>query len=202
MAVPEQKARIGELLIQAELITPEQLTKALQIQKDEGGKTVEILIAMEYLDTHDFVNFLSRMPGVASINLLNYSIPKEVIALVPEAFALKHEVVPIDKMGKDLTIGMVCPLDSKTIASLEEQTGLRVRPLLVAANDIHVALNRYYAPKEEKSNTFSLPDAQSSRGAPVQATKPELESLASTLTLESIANQIRKIKTFPHTCPK
>ena len=196
------KARIGDMLIAAGLISQEQLVEALRLQKEEGGKTVENLIALEYLDPHDFVNFLSRQPGVASINLLNYTIPKDVIELVPAAFALKHEILPIDKLGKDLTVGMACPLDSKSISDLEEHTGLRVRPLLVSMSDIRVALNRYYAPKEEKSNTFSLSEDHSRGSASAQSRKaalptPELERAESTLTFEGIVHLVRQIHSLP-----
>lgn len=149
-----ERPRIGEMLVEEGLITQAQLDEALKMQRDKGGKVVENLIALHHIDTRSFLNFLSRQPGTASINLLNYAIPDEIIQLVPAEFALKHELLPIDKLGRDLTVGMACPLDKATIGKLEEMTKLRVRPLLVSFNDIRVALDRYYKPREK--TTFSM----------------------------------------------
>lgn len=186
------KRRIGELLIDEGLITPQQLQEALDRQREQGGKTVENLIALEHLDAHAFLRFLSKQPGVASIDLLNYTIAKEIIALVPTEFALKHEVVPIDKLGRDLTVGMACPLDAASIAELEKATGLRVRPLLVSMNDVRVALKRYYAPKEAKP--AQVYDAGFARTGGDPSTLARVESA---LTLEGIMALVRDVKALP-----
>lgn len=151
------KARIGDLLIKEGLITKEALKEALSAQKGKGGKVVENLIALGHLDTGTFLRFLSRQPGMASIDLLNYNIPREVINLVPAAFALKHELIPLDQMGKHLTIAMACPLDSKTIDELVQTTGMRIKTVLVSMSDMRVALERYYP--SVKSKEFSMAGA-------------------------------------------
>ena len=99
------KKRIGELLIEEGLITSEALKEALAVQGKEGGKTVEILISLGHLTSRDFVNFLAKQEGVASIDLGHYEIAPDIIGLVPKDLAVKHEVIPIDKLGKLLTVG-------------------------------------------------------------------------------------------------
>lgn len=142
---PERfKPRIGELLVSEQLVTPAELGEALEMQAKEGGKVVENLIALGYLDAQRFLGFVSRQPGVASISLLNYDIEPEVVQLVPKEYALKHELMPVDRMGGTLTVGMACPLDAGAIKELEGSTGLRVRPLLVSMSDIRAAINRHY----------------------------------------------------------
>ena len=132
--------RIGELLVEAGHITHEQLTEALQRQSSHGGKVVEQLIELGYLDNGTFASFMAKQPGVSSISLPNVEIPDEMIELIPAAFALKHEIIPIDVLGKNLTVGMACPLDARTISQLEEMSGKRVRPMLVALDDVRAAL--------------------------------------------------------------
>lgn len=192
------RKRIGELLIDAGVITPDQLQHALAVQREKGGKVVENLIALNYLDARAFLTFLSRQPGVASIDLLNYTIPRDLIQLVPPEFALKHEVIPLDKMGRDLTVGMACPLDAASIAELERATGLRVRPLLVSMNDVRVALERYYAkPKvvtpaiEEGTPAPLAPPSQ----APVS--ELTLTRVETALSLEGIMFLVRNVKGLP-----
>lgn len=210
------KMRIGELLVHEGIISQYDLDRALARQKEKGGKVVENLIALDCLDTRTFLNFLSRQPGTASIDLLNYTIPQEVIDLVPAEFALKHELLPIDKMGRQLTVGMACPLDSGTVSQLIEMTGMKIRPLLVSMNDIRIALERYYRPK--KITTFTMPaigvpsgasgtpaahiapappaatPAPAPAPAPPHATLPMVESA---LTFESIVGLVREVTSLP-----
>ena len=153
-------ARIGDMLIEAGLITAKQRNEALAVQSKQGGKTVEILLSLGHLTTHDFVEFLAKQPGVASIDLANYEISADLIELVPKDFAIKHEVFPIDRMGKLLTLGMVCPLDTKTIEKLEELTGLRVKPLLCSADDLRASKR---PAKDRRRSIQPIPDRVSGK---------------------------------------
>lgn len=113
-------------------------------QERRGGKTVDMLIYLGHMDAHQFVDFLARQPGVPSISLKNCQISKELLDLVPESFAIKHEIFPIDRLGHLLTVGMVCPLDSKAITELEEMTGLKVKSMLCTHIEIREAISQHY----------------------------------------------------------
>ncbi len=160
--------KVGQLLIGEGLISERHLQEALERQAREGGKLFENLIALNHLDTKALHKFLSKQSGVASIDLKHYEIPVDLISLIPRDFAQKNVVLPIDKMGKLLTVGMACPLDTATIADLERITGLKVKAMLCAFDDIHITIDRYY-PKEP-GTYVERPTATMPRGAP--APKP------------------------------
>jgi HD-like signal output (HDOD) protein len=143
-AAPVGKKRIGDLLVEANLISSEMLRQALEAQRERGTKIVETLIHLGHLTVDDFVNFLSRQPGVASLDLRRYHVQREVVDLIPKDLAVKHEIFPVDRMGRLLTLAMACPLDSLTVGAIEEKTGLRVKPILCPAADIHAAIDIYY----------------------------------------------------------
>lgn len=138
------KKRIGELLVESGVIDRFQLKQALDAQTQKGGKLIDNLIYLGHLDSDKYIKFMAKQPGIPSISLKNCQIVQEVLALVSEKFAIEHEVFPIDKMGRLLTVGMVCPLDSKTINELESLTKLKVKPMLCTAAEIHHAVRRYY----------------------------------------------------------
>ena len=142
--------RVGQLLIEEGLITERHLKEALERQARLGGKLFENLIDLRYLEKKALHTFLSRQSGVASIDLKQYEIPPNLISLIPREFAQKNVVLPIDKMGKLLTVGMACPLDTATIAELERITGLKVKAMLCAFDDINVTIDRYY-PREPET---------------------------------------------------
>lgn len=156
---PEHKL-MGQILVDAGLISAKALENALAEQKKSGKKLVETLSEMGALRLSDFERLMARQPGIASIDLDNYRIPPELIELIPEEFAVRHKIFPIDRLGKLLTVGMACPLDEKTIAELNERTGLRVKPILCSFDDIDACIRRYYHPHE--TPTWTLPSGNSS----------------------------------------
>ena len=190
------RRRIGELLLEQSIITADQLSEALRVQTKRGSKIVETLISLGYLDVKTFMNFLARQPGIASIDLGGYEVPSHLVSLLPREFAVKHEVFPIDKMGRHLTVGMVCPLDAASIAQLEEMTGLKVKALLCLSGDIHAAIARYYPAMEEKEPGEYVPgqhDAPSREVVPDQ----KLQRVETALTLSSIGNLVKEITSLP-----
>lgn len=138
------KKRIGELLIEEGLVNPGQLEEALSIQKREGGRTIDIMINCGYLDTDSYERFIGNQPSTAAISLTNYVLEPEVYQLVPKEFALEREIIPVDKLGHMLTIGMVCPIDWRTVDDVAEMTGLKVSPFLCNATELRKAHARCY----------------------------------------------------------
>ncbi|MCH7960622.1 MAG: HDOD domain-containing protein [Candidatus Hydrogenedentes bacterium] len=185
------RKRIGELMLDAELITEGQLKEALEVQRRKGGKIVEVLISLSYLSVDAFVNFLARQPGIASLDLANYQIPADTVALVSKEIAMKHEVFPIDKMGRLLTLAMACPLDSATISQIEQDTGLRVKALLCSPSDIRTAINEYY-PKDTSEAEYS-PDSEGS----VQEDATTPKKIESGLKLSGVVALVKQIKSLP-----
>ncbi len=141
---PPAQEPIGQLLIDGGVITEEQLNDALAKQRTQGGKTFELLIALGHLDKDKLHDFLSRQPGIAAIDLSRCNISPDLVKLVPKKLAVENLVLPIDQLGKLLTVAMACPLDTGTIATLEQATGLRVKGMLCRLEDIHAAVQKYY----------------------------------------------------------
>lgn len=189
------RKRIGDLLVQDNIISPKMLQDALDNQERNGGKIVEVLIKLGYLTINDFVDFLSRQPGVASIDLAHYQIPQAIIDLVPKETVLAHEVFPIDKMGKLLTLGMVCPLDAATVAKIEEHTGLRVKPILCSPDDIRGAISRYYSDVSVFGKSAPPPlRPQAPAAAEEAVTAPKVET---GLKLGSVVRHIQELQSLP-----
>lgn len=196
VARPKRK-RIGELLIDAEIIDSGQLQEALAVQREEGGKVVEILIKLGHLDESKVAEFLAAQPGVPSIDLTNYQIAEEIVQYVPREFAVTNEVFPIDKLGSLLTLGMAFPLDDATISQLEEMTGLRVKALLCHPEDIRNAIEHYYETPEPAAEA---PEAQAKRisaGARVEGVAQLIRQIDALPTLPQTVQQVREASESP-----
>ncbi|MCC6490461.1 MAG: HDOD domain-containing protein [Candidatus Hydrogenedentes bacterium] len=144
LRVDRSSQLIGEMLVEDGLIDRAQLDEALAVQTREGGRILQILMALGYTSKAEVHEFLSKQPGIASIDLKSYFIPRDLISLVPKEIAQECLVLPIDRLGRLLTVGMACPLDKETISRLEQITGLTVKPMLCKFDDILATIDRYY----------------------------------------------------------
>ena len=197
---------VGQLLIKAGLINAAQLGEALAMQKEKGGKTFENLMWLGYLHKDQLHEVLSRQAGIAAIDLSRVSIDRELIRLIPRKIALESLVLPIDRLGKLLTVAMACPIDFVTIAEVETITGLKVKALLCKFDDIHRAVQKYYPLEGEGGrltmDLHSLPGIweEPSRSAQGVASgdiplDPELEALLRDIKSLPIApDTMKKLK--------
>ncbi|MDQ1255828.1 MAG: hypothetical protein QG656_422, partial [Candidatus Hydrogenedentes bacterium] len=180
------KRRIGEMLIDANLITPQQLDEALTIQRRFGCKLVEALVRLQYIDLREFSRFMAKQPGIASIDLMNYQISAELVKLIPKELALRHEVFPVDRLGTLLTIGMACPLDSVAIEQLQVVTGFKIKPLLCSPKDIRDAIKRYYPVDDDYSPSLAT-----------DFDRRSLLSLQSSLKTEGVSKLVQELDSLP-----
>ena len=82
--------RLGEILVKENLITQDQLQKALDFQRANGGKLGSCLTKMGFITDDDITGVLSRQYGVPSINLKYYEIDPNVIRLIPQDTATRY----------------------------------------------------------------------------------------------------------------
>lgn len=191
---PRAQEPIGQLLIGAGLINEEQLADALSKQQTEGGKTFEILLALGHLDKDQLHAFLSRQPGIAAIDLSRCNISQDLIKLVPKKLAIENLVLPIDQLGKLLTVAMACPLDVATIGVLERATGLKVKAMLCKLEDIHTAVQKYYPERKQFDLTPSAFDNLPGAAAPKEKVEDKLKKWnGMLLSAESIKSLSEKI---------
>jgi HD-like signal output (HDOD) protein len=182
-----EKKRIGEMLVWEGLVTTDQVNEALEVQKQHGGKLVGILINLGYLDETTFLEFLAQHSRVPNINIANYEIRRDIVALVPAELARKHELLPIDKLGRLLTVAMVCPLDQATLDELSQTTGLKIKPVLCSAADVRDGINRYYA------QPTVAPTAQPETAPEEAQTAPS----SGTFRLTGVPDIVRRIDALP-----
>ena len=142
--LPPARELMGQLLLDAGIIKPEHLQQALEAQAKEGGKLFEVLIRLGHLKKDALHDFLSRQPGVAGIDLRRVEIDRKLLEIIPREMALECLLLPIDRLGKLLTVAMACPLDRDSIERMEQLTGLKVKALLCKLDDIHAAVQKYF----------------------------------------------------------
>lgn len=142
------KEQLGQVLIQRGKITPEQLKKALEVQKEQGGFVGEVLTKLGFATEEDIVQALAIQHDFPYLPLANYAIDEEVTKLIPEALARKYHVLAVDKMSDVLTVVMANPLDTKTIEEIEALTKCKAEVFVATYTELKETIERFYAPKQ------------------------------------------------------
>ena len=136
--------RLGEILVKESLITQDQLSKALEFQRSNGGKLGSCLTKMGFITDDDITGVLSRQYGVPSINLKYYEIDPIVIKLIPQDTALRYQVIPLSRVGSVLTIAMTDPTNVFAMDDIKFMTGFNVEPVVASESAIGDAISRFY----------------------------------------------------------
>ncbi len=136
--------KIGELLLKAQLIGDDQLEKALEDQKQSGGKVGEHLVKRGFVSEEDILDCLSQQYGVPSINLRHFDIDESIIRLIPADVARKYEFIPVSKTGATLTVAMSDPTNVFAMDDITFITGYRVEPVVASEEALRVAIDKYF----------------------------------------------------------
>ena len=139
--IPKQ---LGELLIERGLITKEQLHHALEAQKEKGGLIGQLLVGLGYTSEENIAQALTAQYGFPYLPLENYEIDPEIIKIVPKNVAYQFCLIPVDKIGQNLTIAMSNPLNEPAIEDIGLISGLCVQIFVSTATAIRNAIKKYY----------------------------------------------------------
>jgi type IV pilus assembly protein PilB len=137
-------SRLGELLIRENLITARQLNEAQEEAKKAGGRLGYSLTKLGYIAEADLTNFLSKQYGVPSINLSEFDIDSDVIALIPREVAQKHRCIPINRAGASLIVAMADPSNIYAIDDLKFLTGYNIEVVVASEVALEESFQRYY----------------------------------------------------------
>jgi len=139
-----RKQLLGNILLERDLITQEQLEYVLQVQEKRGGYFGKILVDLGYVNEHDIVTGLSIQCHVPYIAIDQYDIDQSTLQLVPSAIAHKYNVIPLDQVNKILSIVMADPLDMEVKNELQSITNCRLVPFIATQEEIEKAIHRCY----------------------------------------------------------
>jgi type IV pilus assembly protein PilB len=153
-------ARLGEILLQANLITRDHLEQALAQQRVEGGRLGTILTKLGLVKEQDVSRCLGEKFGIPYIDLDTQTIKPEVTRLLHTSIIQKHLVVPVAKSGTTLTMAMADPTNVLAVDDIKFMTGLKVELVVATEGAIRRAIERYYDSSESLQNVMaSLEDA-------------------------------------------
>ena len=169
---------LGERLVERGVLSVRQLELAVREQKRTGAMLGEILTQLGLLTPQTLSAVLAEQGGVSYVDLSDYEIPGEVLALIPELLARRLVVLPLSRTGNELLLVMGNIYDIEAISEVEQLTRLRVKVKGAAEDDIHAKIGEAYG--ERKSIEEIIEEA-------IQA------SLSDTKDLETVLPVVRLV---------
>ncbi|RJQ50609.1 MAG: type II secretion system protein GspE [Nitrospiraceae bacterium] len=144
-----KRKKLGEILLDEELISQEQLETALTMQKGKNKKLGKVLIEMGYITDMQVAESLTKQLSLPMVDCSNYSPSKDVLALVPKDIAESKIVLPLELRGKNLLLAMANPLDWETIEDISFETGLKLSVAISSENNIVNSIENLYGASKE-----------------------------------------------------
>ena len=136
--------RLGDLLIQEQILTPAQLEDALIFQKRHGGRLGTCLIKMGLVSEQDVARILSRQYGVPALDLQMIEVPQTVLKLIPKETAERFQVLPLSREGSSLRMAMADPTNVFALDDVKFMTGLKIEPVVACESAIQLAIEKLY----------------------------------------------------------
>lgn len=211
-----RKKRLGDLLVDAGVITQDQLAEALRIQKTEktGDRLGEVLIDLNFTNEKQIMKALREQLKIESIDLSTIRIPEDVTKLLEESVLRKYSLVPFafnEKNPNLLKVAMSDPLDIRAMDDISIITGLQIDRYVATPSDIAATIDRYYGNAEalrvaeqytrereeqEKAKAAETAEESNVQDAPIvkllgQIIDQAVHKRASDIHIEPMENQVR-----------
>src|ERR687892_204543 len=145
----QMSAKLGEILVRENLISPQNLREALDYQREHGGRLGFNLVKLGLVSDDMITAVLSRQYGIPSVNLDLFNIDASVLSLIPRDVADKYSVLPLSRVGATLTLAMVDPTNVFAMDDIKFMTGLNIEPVVVSEASVQEAISRYYGTSRE-----------------------------------------------------
>ncbi|MCR5488045.1 MAG: Flp pilus assembly complex ATPase component TadA [Lachnospiraceae bacterium] len=147
MAYGRGRLRLGDLLIKQQVITEEQLTEALGLQKGSGKKLGEVLTENGICTEEQIAEALSHQLNIERVDLTGFEIDSQILAMCSSALARKHSAIPYmfhPDNPNVLKLAMSDPMDMVAIDDFTIVTNLQIEPVVTTPRQIAIAIDKAY----------------------------------------------------------
>lgn len=177
--IATQRKSLGEVLVEAEVITVEQLRQAYIIHQRDGSKIEHILIEQGFITAQQLAIFSSLHLNIPFVNLKKQVIEPKALELIPESVARRYGVVPLDITDDALILAMEDPVNIQIVEELSSLTRKRIEPVIAIRQDVQEAIDvNYRVGGEIEKQLSQLPTKVSAEGANITEARISADAIA------------------------
>ncbi len=147
-----KRIRLGELLIEKNLIDQETFNKAIEIQKTTADKLGKILISMGVIQEEELLKFLAEQLKVEYVDLNHFEINAHLVQLLPETYARRYRAIVLEKEKNALHVGMADPLDIQGFDAISKILKQPIKMAVVSEISLLGIIDKIYRHTQEISH--------------------------------------------------
>ncbi|MCP4624792.1 MAG: Flp pilus assembly complex ATPase component, partial [bacterium] len=136
--------KLGELLIQKQIVTDEHITIALEEQKITGEMIGNILVSLGFVSSHEMTEIIAEQEGIGFMDLTKHYIPEEALRIIPRDIAIQAEFIPLYFENGMVSIGLITSTNIQAVDIVSRITGKAPKIFLVDREDFHDSLEAAY----------------------------------------------------------
>jgi len=144
-----KRIRLGDLLVEKQMITESQLQYALQEQKQTGRKLGATLVELGYVEENALLELLSAQLQIPFVELKQFRFDKELVQKLPETTARRYRVILLREDFDGYLIGMADPTDIFGLDELQRQISKTLKPAVVRESELLDVLDIAYSHAHE-----------------------------------------------------
>jgi len=197
-----RRRRLGDILVDAGVITEEQLLQALEYQRQQPKKIrLGLALVQKGITTEvKIMEALKEQLHIESVTLTGYEISSDIIKMVAEPSMLKkHAMIPYSinpEYPNRLYVAMADPLDIVAMDDLGVVTGMDIVPAIATNTEIMSAIDRYYGGAETRAmaDRFAQQRGDKDDDAKTEEMQAEVESSPIVVLVKTIIEQAVRMR--------
>ena len=195
---PNERKKLGDLLVEAKIISEATLQTALQ-QKDRDEKLGDYLVHHGYITEQQLIEVLEYQLRIPHVNLNQLVIEDHVLKLVPKELAKRAQLIPLQRKEDQLYIAMADPMDYFAIEELRLATGCQIETSIASKSDIVRAITKYYDLQESMSEAIEglLPEQKEEEQNELMNEDSPIVKLVSQIIASAVAQRASDIHIDP-----
>jgi type IV pilus assembly protein PilB len=142
---PKNKKRIGDLLLEFDYITEDELQDAIAAQKDMDMRLGQVLTELNYITEDELTSVIEVQFGFNRVDLSNYILNAHLSQYLEEVIARKYNAVPYEVEDNTLKVAMEDPTDLVAVENIEVSSGMNIDISIAAGSEINNAINQIYS---------------------------------------------------------
>ncbi len=145
------RKRLGEMLMERNLLQADELEKSLALQRERQEKLGRIVVDMGFVSSRDVLATLSEQLEIPLTTARDFPAVAPEPGGISLRFMRQFHFLPVRVEDSEITLAMSDPLDFETIAAVRLSTQMEVKALLCSEQEILAAIERYYPETETET---------------------------------------------------
>lgn len=164
---------LGESLVNEGLLQPDQLKLIEAEVKRTKEPFQKVLRRFRLIEERRLISFLSLKFNIPLVEVTHQVIKPEILKLIPENMIRKFSVIPLRKVGKQLTVVMSDPFNLNLLDQLRLKTGFDIQSVLATEAEIRSAIDQYYGAKSDISDVVQALNVETTAASAQAVSRPQ-----------------------------